>query len=106
MHRVHAIYTGYTKIYTVYTVVAICICQKYVTNVSKHCSMCKSDGAMPFSLSCQKVIYDCIKSPLNKTYMNYEFSLTLINLKITDYVSRVQLPPRIIYESGSAKTLY
>jgi len=23
-----------------------------------HCSMCKSDGAMPFSLSCPKVIYD------------------------------------------------
>ena len=40
------------------TVVAVCICQKYVTDVSKHCSMCKSDGAMPFSLSCQKVIHD------------------------------------------------
>ena len=42
----------------VHTVVAICICRKYVTNVSKHCPMCKSDGAMPFSLSCQKVM-DC-----------------------------------------------
>ena len=68
--------------------------------------MCKSDGAMPFSLSCQKVIYDsesaknCIESPLNKTYMNYEFSVTFVNLKMMplERVSvqkrSVQLPPR------------
>ena len=57
------------------TVVAVCICLKCVTNVSKHCSMCKSDGAMPFSLSCQKVICTILilqkhrfRSPLSKTY--------------------------------------
>ena len=38
------------------TVVAACTCQKHVTNVSNHNSMCKSDGAMPFSLGCQKVM--------------------------------------------------
>ena len=37
-------------------VVATCTCQKHVTNVSNHNSMCKSDGAMPFSLGCQKVM--------------------------------------------------
>ena len=37
-------------------VVTVCICQKYVTNVSKHCSMCNSDGVMPSSLGCQKVM--------------------------------------------------
>ena len=37
-------------------VAAACTCQKHVTNVSQHGSMGKSDGAMRFSLSCQKVI--------------------------------------------------
>ena len=38
------------------TVVAACTCQKHDTNVSNHNSMCKSDGTMPFSLGCQKVM--------------------------------------------------
>ena len=38
------------------TVVAACTCRKHVTNVSNHNSMCKSDGTMPFSLGCQKVM--------------------------------------------------
>lgn len=38
------------------TVVAVCTCQKHVTNVSKHTSMSKADGAMRFSLSCQEVM--------------------------------------------------
>ena len=37
-------------------VAAACICQKHVTNVSKHASMSKAHGAMRVSLSCQKVI--------------------------------------------------
>ena len=39
-----------------HTVAAACTCQKHVTNVSQHGSMGKSDGAMWFSLSCQKVM--------------------------------------------------
>jgi len=39
-----------------HTVAAACICQKHVTNVSKHTSMSRADGAMRFSLSCQKVM--------------------------------------------------
>ena len=37
-------------------VAAACAYQKHVTNVSQHGSMGKSDGAMPFSLSCHKVM--------------------------------------------------
>ena len=38
------------------TVTAACTCQKHVTNVSQHGSMGKSDGDVPFSLSCHKVV--------------------------------------------------
>ena len=33
-------------------------------------------------LNLQKTLYELIKSPLSKTYRNYEFSLTLVNLQI------------------------
>ena len=54
------------------TVVAACTCQKHVTNVSNHNSMCNSDGAMRFSLSCQlwtilNLQKHRFRSPLSKT---------------------------------------
>ena len=54
------------------TVAAACTCQKHVTNVSQHGSMSKSDGAMPFSLSCHKVMNYSDSEPAQQSIDRFE----------------------------------
>ena len=76
------------------------------TDVSKHASMNRADGAMRLSLSCQKVMLCSEKIEFDHTrhtYTKHVEDRDVLENRFRCTKRSVQLEPRIIHESGSAK---